>query len=480
MTCLRPTTFAGRLRPRVDVLLRRTTFEDRCRATIDFRRIARRLGRRPRAPGEDRLREAIALPDSLLDRPGDAPRDRPYFAVWRANDTVLSSSTDRLATQRPDNFALSIAAAPTFRWQSDERRESYLAGPRGSVILVGKPIGRDLAELRAFAWQTLATGAGVLAIGLAGGWIISRSITRPIAAISQTASAISASNLSRRIETPGIDLELVGLATVLNDMFSRLEAAFVRQSRFTSDASHELRTPLAVIHSNVELALSKPRTVDEYRQTLGSCLKASSRMASLVDGLLTLARADAGRLDPRLEVIDLRPIVEEAIDQHRPQAEQGQVMLSSSLGEPVFVRGDAALLARIVGNLLSNAIRYTAEGGRVQIDLRVEGRDAVLTVADTGCGISAEDQPHVFERFFRADKARSRALGGNGLGLAICKSLVEVHQGRLTFTSVENRGTRFEVRLPLAVGDAVPDSAAALVHLDEALPTKRSIASRQS
>jgi two-component system OmpR family sensor kinase len=406
------------------------------------------LGQRPPA---DRLRAAIDLPDSLLERPDDEPRDRPYFVIWRANDTVLASSSERVPTARPAPFELSIAQAPVFRWQQDGRREVFLLGPRGAVILVGKPLGRELGELRTLAWQTLGTGVFVLAVGLAGGWIISRSITRPIAAISQAASAISASNLSRRIETSEIDQELIGLATVLNDTFARLEGAFVRQSRFTSDASHELRTPLAVIHSNAELALSRPRSVEEYRETLTACLRASSRMAALVDGLLTLARADAGRLETDFKAVDLRAIVEEVVDHFGPQAAVAKVAISTTLEEPVIVRGDLPLLSRIVGNLLSNAIRYTPAGGSVHLSLSTDGADALLTVEDTGCGIPLEDQPRVFERFFRADKARSRTVGGNGLGLAICQSLVEVHHGRIGFTSTVDRGTRFEVRLPLAI-----------------------------
>ncbi len=291
----------------------------------------------------------------------------------------------------------------------------------------------------------------VLAVGLAGGWLISRSITRPIAAIAGTASEISARNLARRIETTNIDRELVGLATILNDMFSRLEGAFERQSRFTSDASHELRTPLAVIHSHAELALSKPRTAEEYRETLAACLKAASRMATLVDGLLMLARADAGRLDGQFREVDLRSVVEEVVDQYRPQAETSRIALSTSLDEPAPVRGDPALLARVSSNLLSNALRYTPAGGRVHVALSAAGGDgAVLAVEDSGCGIPAEDQDKVFERFFRADKARSRSQGGNGLGLAICKTLVEAHHGTIGFKSAPDRGTRFEVRLPLA------------------------------
>jgi heavy metal sensor kinase len=412
-------------------------------------------------PSADRLRSAIALPGSLLDGPGPR-REWPYFKIWRADGSLLAelatpdpppqrqpadapadSSVDRPAPDLSQDFP------PGFSWQPGDRREMVIAGPHGTTILVGKPAGRELGELRWFAWRLVASGAIMLLVGLAGGWLISRSITRPIDAIAATANEISARNLARRIETGGLDQELIGLATILNEMFARLEAAFDRQSRFTSDASHELRTPLAVIHAHAELALSKPRSGEEYRETLTACLKAAGRMGTLVDGLLTLARADAGRLETQFRELDWRSVVEEVVDQYRPQADTAGITLSTNFDEPLPVRGDVALLARVSSNLISNALRYTPTGGRVHVALRAAGSDgAVLTVEDTGCGIPLEDQSKVFERFYRADRARSRAAGGNGLGLAICKSLVEAHHGRIAFSSVPERGSRFEVWLP--------------------------------
>lgn len=411
------------------------------------------------------MRVPIELPESLLERPGDLPHDRPYFIVWRSDNTVQASTSPRPETARPESPELSAATSPLLRWQRGDR-QAFMAGPRGSVILVGKPMGRELAELRSFAWQTAGTGFIVLAIGLAGGWIVSRSIARPIAAIAHTASSISAANLSQRIETHDIDQELQSLATVLNDTFARLEGAFGRQSRFTADASHELRTPLAVIRSHAELALSKPRSSDEYRDTVAVCLRASTRMASLVDALLTLARADAGHLEPQLKPLDPRPIVEEIVDQAAPQADRAQISLTTALAQGLRVRGDAVFLARIVDNLLSNALRATPAGGSVQVTLEAQGDDVLLAVEDSGVGIPLEDQPHVFERFYRADKARSRSSGGNGLGLAICKSLVEAHGGQISFRSSPERGTRFEVRLPRI------DAPARLVAPDEPRPLK--------
>jgi heavy metal sensor kinase len=336
-------------------------------------------------------------------------------------------------------------------WQRGQYRETAVRKPDGSVILVGKSIESELAKLHAFGWQLAVSGGVVLVVGLLGGWLISTRIVRPIAAISTTASAISVTNLSRRIDTKTLDRELVGLANVLNEMFGRLEAAFERQARFTADASHELRTPLAVLHSHAELALARPRSPEDYRDTLKACLGASARMRSLVDGLLTLARADAGCLEVEYKRVDLRIVVEEVTAQYEIQAEETGIALSALLPpRPVLVSGETTFLARVAANLVANALRHTPAGGQVGLSLSTKGDHAILTVADTGSGIPEEDQPRIFERFFRVDKARSRASGGSGLGLAICKSLVEAHHGSIDFTSQVGCGSTFRVRLPLA------------------------------
>jgi heavy metal sensor kinase len=300
--------------------------------------------------------------------------------------------------------------------------------------------------MSAFAWQLAGTGAAVLLVGLAGGWLISRRIFRPIATIAETASRISADNLSERIDTQSVDRELADLARVLNATFRRLESAFDRQARFTGDASHELRTPLAVVRSQAELTLSRERSPAEYREALQTCLRAAERMTDLVDGLLTLARADAGKSAVR-EPVGLDRVVADAVELCRPLAEQNSIRLTTDLA-PVTVPGDASALGRVVGNLVTNAIRYNRPGGEVHVTLERDGPGAVLTVRDTGEGIPEEHRAQLFERFYRADKARSRATGGSGLGLAIAKAVVEAHGGTIGFDSTVGKGSTFWVRLP--------------------------------
>lgn len=372
--------------------------------------------------------------------PPDAP-DR-YFAVWRADGGLLQG----VGRHEP-------IAPPAFdRWpvlsNHGTFREAVLLGPRNSVVLVGRSTEKLRAELRAFAGLLALAGGAVLVIGLAGGWVISSRIVRPIARISEAAARVSASNLSERIATDGVASELEGLAGVLNATFDRLEAAFGRQAQFTADASHELRTPLAIVKSHAELALARPRSADEYRHTLQVCRTATDRMAALVDKLLTLARADAGRLDLRREPVQFDRVITEALMQFGPLIEAAKLKIGSQLST-VCVAGDAGALAQVVGNLVSNAIQYNRPGGSIDVRLTTDRNAATLAVADTGPGIPESDRPHIFERFYRVDKARSRASGGTGLGLAICQSIIAAHGGTIDFDSRLNEGTTFRVVLPL-------------------------------
>jgi heavy metal sensor kinase len=397
----------------------------------------------------DRIMAELEIPDSLLREPPDHPEDAAYFVIWNADGSVLKSSlTD--PPKMPTGGASMAPPDIAQPRQNHERREILQRGPRSALILVGKPMRPELAVLAGFGGRLFGTGCLVLIIGLAGGWVISKGIVRPIARMATTADAISATNLGQRIDTEHLDSELVGLGQVLNEMFGRLEASFERQTRFTADASHELRTPLALLHSQVELALKRPRSGDEYREALQTCLQASDRMRSLIDGLLTLARADAGRLAIAADPVDFAGVVDETCASYQSEAERHHISLSATLPSgPVMVRGDATVLARVLANLLSNALRHTPAGGSIEVGLSADDHFAELSVADTGCGIPAADQPRVFERFFRVDRARSRALGGNGLGLAICKSVVEAHGGTIAFNSRSERGTTFTVRLPV-------------------------------
>jgi two-component system OmpR family sensor kinase len=401
-------------------------------------------GRRlPPQPSERSLAE-LDLPETLRRRRGP-PDSRAWFIVWRRDGQVLKQSSV------PPGIARGAAPGReegefVYRQAGDMRIVS-LAGAHGSVIDVGRSIAPERRQLDQLLWQLVAVGVGVALIGMAGGFILSRNVVQPLIEMSATAAAISASNLSRRIDTATFDRELQSLAMTLNGMFQRLEEAFERQSRFTADASHELRTPLTVIITHLEYATRREGLPADDRETLDACLRAARRMKSLIEGLLLLARVDAGSFPISAQSCDLAAIVDECAELLRPLANDAEVQLK--LDTPSCdIEADPALLGQIVTNLLSNAIRYNRRGGEVAVTVSVEGGGVRLTVSDTGVGIAAKDQRRIFERFYRVDKARSREDGGNGLGLAITKSLVELHAGEITCTSEAGRGTSFVVRLP--------------------------------
>jgi heavy metal sensor kinase len=386
----------------------------------------------------------LTLPRELAGPGGVPDAERAYFAVWRGDGSLLKS-TPLPKGLAPRGNEDDFISRPHMEERGDYR-EVWMRGPRNTRIVVGRSVVREWNDLYAFAWQIVGIGAAVLFVGLAGGFWLSSRIFRPIAAMSAAAAAISATNLSTRIETADVDVELAGLAQVLNAMFDRLEGAFERQQQFTADASHELRTPLAILRANAELALTQARSPEEYRQTIEACLRASQRMTTLVQGLLTLARADAGNPGAHFKAVRLDEIIADSLTSFKLLANEKKLTLTADLA-PTTVLGDANSLAQLVDNLLSNAVQHNHAGGKVHVRLTSAG---VLSVTDTGPGIPEKDRPRIFERFFRVDKARTRASGGTGLGLAICKAIVEAHSGSIDFESSNDHGTTFRVRLPLA------------------------------
>lgn len=372
-----------------------------------------------------------------------------YYVVWARDGTILQKSG--LAPEvKFENFYEGWNSLPVRTMRSREwLREAIHVTSYGQHVLVGRSIQWVVASQHASGWLIAACGWAVLALGVVGGGWLSGRTLRPIATMSVTAKSISAENLSHRIDLMETDSELGQLAGVLNQTFDRLQGAFEHQQRFTADASHELRTPLAVIMSQVELALCKPRSNDEYRVALEACQRASRRMRSLIDSLLLLARFDSGHPDLQRRSVDLAELATESVELLRPLADEKQVTLSREVSPVSFV-GDRERLAQVITNLVANAIRYNQEGGRVAVRVERVNGHALVSVSDTGIGIPPAELPHIFERFYRVDKARARADGGSGLGLAICRSVVQAHGGEIIARSEPESGTVLEVRLPLA------------------------------
>jgi two-component system, OmpR family, sensor kinase len=377
-----------------------------------------------------------------------------YHVIWVSEQPDSTAVRElRRATNAPARIpqpAITASLDHGQAWTRGHYREFAQTTRRGNLVLVGHDITPDLAELNQLALLLTAAGGGVLLLGLAGGWWLATRAIAPIADISATAGKIAAGNLAERINTRDTASEFGQLARVLNHTFDRLQAAFARQVQFTADASHELRTPVSVILSQTQTALKRDRPPEEYRETIESCQRSAVRMRQLVESLLMLARLDSGENATRHEPCELDRVAKDAVELLRPLAVEQNVRLESDW-KPARCLGDTGQLGQVVTNLVSNAVYYNQPGGEVRVSVTAEDGCAVLRVADTGQGIASEDLAHIFERFYRADKSRSRAQGRTGLGLAITKAIVEAHKGAIEVTSEPGKGSAFTVRLPLLV-----------------------------
>jgi two-component system OmpR family sensor kinase len=394
---------------------------------------------RPGPPGE------FQLPPDVQELFQDQGTGGYYFVVWAPDQKVLVQSSN----VPPDLTypALTVQAFTSKERTRGQWRESVAQTRRGSLLIVGCNILPDLEEMNRLGGLLAMLGGTILLLGLAGGWWVTHRAIRPIADISAAAREIADGKLDRRVKVQGADNELDQLAGVLNTTFDRLQSAFARQAQFTADASHELRTPIAVLISEAQTALARERTSVEYRETVEECLAVAQQMRRLTESLLDLSRFDAGQEDMRREELDLASVAAESITLVRPLSVKHGVQLDLELA-PSKCLGDAQRLGQVVTNLLINAICYNKKEGHVRVRTGMEGNLALLEVIDTGIGIAAEDLPHVFDRFYRADKSRNRTEGHTGLGLAIVKAILDAHGGTIAVASEKGKGCTFTVRLP--------------------------------
>jgi len=308
-------------------------------------------------------------------------------------------------------------------------------------------------DINTLARLLLPVAAGLsLLTPLVGYWLALRA-TKPVAEILRTAEQLKPTRLGDRLEVHGTKDELDRLSLTINRLLDEVAGHVERQQQFVADAAHELRGPLAAMQSSLEVGISQNRTADAYRETLADVLEEARHLSKLSNDLLLLAETgDETSVRPR-EEIDLTAIVRQTIAMFGGVAEERSVgLVLDPPAANVKLHGDASQLRQVFGNLLDNAIRFTPEGGRVTVSVGAgeAGRQAVVTVADTGCGIAPEHLDRVFDRFYKADASRTRSdtARGGGLGLAICRSIVERHGGSIAVASTPSRGTTFTVRLP--------------------------------
>jgi heavy metal sensor kinase len=324
-------------------------------------------------------------------------------------------------------------------------------------LQVGQEVGVVNLTLASLQLQLLwALLLALLLAGLGGFFLASRAL-RPIDHITQTAQAISASDLDRRIHYEGPADEVGRLAQTFDTMLDRLQTAFVRERRFTGDAAHELRTPLAALKGRLGVTLSRPRQPATYRETLQEMEQQVDRLIHLSNDLLFMSRLEQAQFRPQQERIAGADLVGAVVDQVRPLAEVKSITLEENVCSDLTIQGDLNLLIRLHLNLLDNAIKYTPTGGQVIVQAEQDGRQATISIHDTGPGIPAEHLPHLFERFYRVESDRSRwrhdnghenGENGAGLGLAIAYEIARAHGGNLTVQSDVGNGTTFFVQLP--------------------------------
>ncbi|MGE0470870.1 MAG: hypothetical protein Nkreftii_004155 [Candidatus Nitrospira kreftii] len=293
-----------------------------------------------------------------------------------------------------------------------------------------------------------------LAVSLAGGWFLAGRALRPVDEITLAARRIAAGDLSQRLSMPTAQDEIGRLAATFNNMIGRLDASFRQIRQFTSDASHELRTPLTVMKGETDLILRRSRPLEDYKTVLESNLEEIDRMTRIVDELLFLSRADMGEVKMEALPVALQALVEDVHRQAKLLGHDRDIEVVLGTVMPVVVHGDDLRLRELLLNLVENAMKYSHAGGKVEIALLKDGREARLSITDHGIGIAPADHQKIFQRFFRTDVARTHTKKGTGLGLAICAWIADLHKGRVEVQSDLGQGSTFTVVLPLAHSSA--------------------------
>lgn len=383
-----------------------------------------------------------------------------YAQIWR-DDGIAVLRSQSLGTRDLPRDSLAFAAArqgeitlATTEWHGERLRTVFyplgLLAPahRAHILQVAAPLRPVQSVLSTLGRLLLGLGLIVLALTFFGGWMLAGRAVRPAREIAEQAEAITAGSLAARIQAHADTTEYERLVAVLNGMLERLDSAFAAQQRFVADAGHEIRHPVAVLRAALELALRRERSPEEYRRAIEDAAGQADRIGVLAEGLLTLARADAGVLRPERTRQDLGELARSAARRFDTVAANRGITLTVRAA-PVLASVDAELVDRVLDNLLDNALKFTPAGGVVEVVVERDGGHAFVHVADTGPGVPVEYRSRLFERFFRADASRSPE-GGAGLGLAIAKGIAEAHGGDVLYQPREPTGSCFTLRLPLS------------------------------
>ena len=338
----------------------------------------------------------------------------------------------------------------TVRTEDDNKLRVASTSTKANNIYVAYPLG-ELTELLDNLFSIFLVLIPIaLAFSVGGGWFLAYKSLKPVDEVTRTFRQITARNLDQQIPERGVDDEIGRLVSTFNGMILRLKNSFSQVTQFSVDASHELRTPLTIMRGEVELALRNPKETEEYRRILASILEEVIRLSNIIDSLLTLSKSDIGQQEVLFkEQVDLKDLMAELYEDCEIIAMKKQISIELSHNEELSINGDRIRLRQLLLNLVDNAIKYTPERGRVTLSLERDNGFARIVIRDTGIGIAKDEHSKIFDRFYRVDKARSRELGGSGLGLSIAKWIAEMHKGRIEVESELDFGSAFLVYLPL-------------------------------
>ncbi|HRK58177.1 MAG TPA: ATP-binding protein [Candidatus Kapabacteria bacterium] len=316
-----------------------------------------------------------------------------------------------------------------------------------SVAYPEEEIQQTLREL--FSAYTIAFPVAIF-ISMFGGWLLARFSLKPVDRIINAAHDITAHNLSRRLPMPSSNDEIGRLTSTLNEMIERLQDSFEQIRQFTSDVSHELRTPLAILMGEMELALRSPKQNVQYKETIMSALEEVTRLSKVVQSLLEISRAETGQVKIDFLPLNLSDTIRDIAEDMQILAEEKGIKLESIIEDNIIIMADYVRIHQTLINVIDNSIKYNRPNGSVLVRMQADTNYAVIRVSDTGVGIPEDSLEHIFDRFFRVDKARSRDVDGTGLGLAIVKWIVESHHGSIDVESQLGKGTMFTIKFPLA------------------------------
>ena len=397
------------------------------------------------------LHDRITSLRTLIEQLGNAPTDGPDSLTEEVSEfsKVLPAGLSVWLQDSSNTVLFQPKSSPSAR--AVEGTEFVRSGTRILKVRMSLALMPDDEILKRLSHILFWSIPLAILAASAGGYWLSKRALSPVREMAMAAQSIDSSDLTLRLPVPLADDELRLLAGKWNEMLGRLQASVDKTRRFTSDASHDLRTPLATIRASAEIALRKDREPEWYRDTLVRIVHQTDRATALVEDLLTLARADSGHVDLVLAPLDLSSLVGKVCESLGPLVHaKGIDLRQMLLSRPIWVNSNPDALVRVMTILVDNAVKNT-EAGWIQVHVEEMDGEAILNVEDTGTGIDPADLAHIFDRFYRGDKARTSVSGGSGLGLAIAKSLVEFHGGTIGVASERGKGTRFVVRLPRAV-----------------------------